>query len=232
LFEALLPYIEQDNIQAQLILNKLNHFGEYADSQYFNCIGPNSVGAQIIKILTCPADSGLPGPPISTYTTHGVTYYFGMTSYGGCAGTISTYWQDETKDGIFYINSKTRIGDITDGTSNTLFFGERYHLDPIFDLIYQPLGEFGGWAWANANSTEDYLLSTRVPINYKVPQGTTSNPGFFYSDRRLCAFGSGHTAGANFAYADGSVHFLSDGISLAVLQALGTRAGGEAVALP
>ncbi len=70
LFEALLPYIEQDNIQTQLVLNRKNHFGEYADSQYFNCVGSNSIGAQIIKILTCPADSGLPSPPVTTYTTH------------------------------------------------------------------------------------------------------------------------------------------------------------------
>jgi prepilin-type N-terminal cleavage/methylation domain-containing protein/prepilin-type processing-associated H-X9-DG protein len=232
LFEGLLPYIEQDNIQSNLILNKTNRFGEYADSQYYNCVGPTSIGAQTIKTLLCPADAGLPNPPVTTYSTRGVTYYFGMTSYGGCAGTISTYWQDETQDGIFYINSKTKIAGITDGTSNTLFFGERYHFDPTFDLIYQPLNEFSGWAWANANSTEDYLLSTRVPINYKVPPGTTSNPGFIYSDQRLCAFGSGHTGGANFAFADGSVHFLSDNTPLLQLQQLGTRAGGEPVELP
>jgi prepilin-type processing-associated H-X9-DG protein len=46
----------------------------------------------------------------------------------------------------------------------------------------------------------------------------------------LRAFGSGHSGGANFAFADGSVRFLSDSIPLATLQALSTRNDGEVVA--
>ena len=40
-------------------------------------------------------------------------------------------------------------------------------------------------------------------------------------------FYSFHTSGANFAFADGSVRFLSESTSLATLAALVTRAGGE-----
>jgi prepilin-type N-terminal cleavage/methylation domain-containing protein/prepilin-type processing-associated H-X9-DG protein len=231
LFEALLPYVEQDNIDKNLNLNRPYN------SQYLNCVGPNSVGAQVIKIYVCPADSGLPPLAVTTYTSRGVTYYFGMTSYGGNAGTISTYWQDETMDGVFYLNSATRIGDIKDGTSNTLFFGERNHYDPNFDALSallgsSPLSTFGGWAWANDNSMEDVTLSTRVPINYMTPAGLTADPTYIYRDSRACAFGSGHTNGANFAFADGSIHFLTTGTDLLVLQALGTRNGGEPVSLP
>jgi prepilin-type processing-associated H-X9-DG protein len=38
-----------------------------------------------------------------------------------------------------------------------------------------------------------------------------------------------HTGGANFLFADGSVHFLQTGMDIRVLAALATRAGGEVV---
>jgi len=44
-------------------------------------------------------------------------------------------------------------------------------------------------------------------------------------------FWSLHPKGANFAFADGSVHFLSYSAD-AILPALATRAGGETVELP
>jgi prepilin-type processing-associated H-X9-DG protein len=133
-----------------------------------------------------------------------------------------------TTDGIFWINSRVRIADITDGTSNTLFFGERLHKDPV----YQNIATLGGWAWANYSASQDYLFSTPVPINYQIPAGTTLTTAL--SDLRACAFGSAHSGGANFAMADGSVRFLTltGNTDLPLLQALSTRAGNEPVSLP
>jgi prepilin-type N-terminal cleavage/methylation domain-containing protein/prepilin-type processing-associated H-X9-DG protein len=217
--EALLPFIEQDNLQKNLNLT---------GNQYVNCLGPNSVGAQVIKILICPADN-LPSP-VSTYTTGGQTYYFGMNSYGGNGGTFSWYVDPQyySVDGVFYINSKVRIGDIQDGSSNTFLFGERYHKDPV----YTDIQTLGGWAWANYLAGQDYLFSTRVPINYQIPPGTTLTTAV--SDPRVCAFGSGHSGGANFCFADGSVRFLTltSNTDLPLLQALSTRSGGEVANQP
>jgi len=50
-----------------------------------------------------------------------------------------------------------------------------------------------------------------------------------YLNKRLLCYGSNHTGGANFAFADGSVHFLSASTPLTTLQAMVTKAGGEVV---
>jgi prepilin-type N-terminal cleavage/methylation domain-containing protein/prepilin-type processing-associated H-X9-DG protein len=216
--EALLPYIEQDNLQKNLNLT---------GNQYVNCNGANSTGAQVIKILICPSDV-MPSK-VSTFTTGGVTYSFGMNSYGANGGTQS-YFADAgySVNGVFYLNSSVRIAEITDGTSNTLLFGERYHKDPV----YINIETLGGWAWSNYLASQDYIFSTRVPVNYTIPAGTPLT--FAVQDPRTCAFGSGHVGGANFTFADGSVRFLSltGNSDLPLLQALSTRAGGEVTTLP
>jgi prepilin-type processing-associated H-X9-DG protein len=68
-------------------------------------------------------------------------------------------------------------------------------------------------------------LHSAAPINYRMPlEGNFSN-----LEDRLGAFGSGHPHGANFAFADGHVQFLSESTALSTLQALSTRARGELV---
>jgi prepilin-type N-terminal cleavage/methylation domain-containing protein/prepilin-type processing-associated H-X9-DG protein len=217
--EALFPFMEQDNLYGALNLS-LN--------QYSNLGTLASPGAQPVKLLVCPTDR-LPTPSV----VQGFAgYFFGMSSYGGCAGTVSTFYASATKDGIFYVNSSTTIADISDGTSNTIFFAERFHYDPNWDAASgggAALNTYGGWVWTNVFAMEDLTLGTEVPINWMIPPGGT---GFAVTDPRLNAIGSGHSGGANVGFADGSVHFLSTQTSLTVLQALGTRAGYEPVSLP
>jgi prepilin-type N-terminal cleavage/methylation domain-containing protein/prepilin-type processing-associated H-X9-DG protein len=231
--EAIFPFLEQTALLGSLVLNQTNQYGIYSDSQYYNCAGPTSLGALTIKLYVCPADY-LPYPPVTTYTSdNGTTYYFGMSSYGGNAGTVSVYWPNASRDGIFYINSRVGFNDVTDGTSGTLFFGERYHRDPTFDMLSgSPLNTYGGWAWANVYAMEDQTLSSQAPINYMIPPSITSDPTYFFQNTRLGAFGSGHQGGANFAFADGSVRFLADSTPQQLLQWLSTRAGGEATGDP
>ena len=207
---ALFPYYEQDNLLRNVVTDVNN-------PHYVNCIGPDSFGAQVVKILICPSDGAMPSPPVLTYTNSTATYYFGLTSYGGCAGTspVTTQGAQHAQDGIFYINSSVRIAGITDGTSNTFMFGERSRLNLPPTSTSQATG---GWAWVNIYALEDFTMNTSEPM-----EGI--------ADHDLNQFGSQHSGGngANFAFADGSVKFIPKTIDLATYRALSTRAGGETV---
>jgi prepilin-type N-terminal cleavage/methylation domain-containing protein/prepilin-type processing-associated H-X9-DG protein len=242
LFTALLPYVEQGNL-AQV----LNNVGKASlskditvsmqdvpgsDSQYNNCNGPNSPGATIIKTFLCPSDNAVQQ---TTWVSSQITYYFGANTYGGSAGIVSFFFDAMSQDGIFYINSSVRIGDITDGTSNTFLFGERNRIDPTYYKLAQTstFENRSGWAWANQYGGFDYLFgatrSRPFPINWIIPPDTGRDPGYILQDDRCQVYGSQHSGGANFCFADGSVKFMSDRAPIVVVQALSTRAGGEVV---
>jgi len=245
LFVYLLPYIEEGVLFSRWDLTKPtnNQNG-----------GINSNIANVIPLYICPSDP-LPNNP-SGY--NGVPH--AMTSYGGNGGTRSYYPTDARADGVFFTtgtasapvaNQKpVTIEQITDGSSNTLLFGERNHSDVNYDSFstgvgwVDPIEEWGWWAPIGGyDGIGDVTLSTAVPINYHLtfsfatrktanPPANSQTAMYHYEDLRLCAFGSSHPAGANFAFADGAVRYLPETTDLSVLQALSTRAGGEPVQTP
>jgi prepilin-type N-terminal cleavage/methylation domain-containing protein/prepilin-type processing-associated H-X9-DG protein len=234
----LLPYIEQDNLKNRW---------DYDDFRKNVAGGRNAITAQVLKVLLCPSDLL---PDLLWYVDGGTQYpyatgWYGLSSYGGNGGTRSFPLTAATRDGIFYQDSGIGLADVTDGASNTFLFGEFSHNDPVFDqmlytynLGFYPFAKDGKWAavfYTSGGSLLDRFLSTPVPINYRVP-ANISKEAFLgptgAQNNRFCAFGSGHPGGANFAFADGSVRFLSESIPLETLQALSTRAGGEVVSAP
>lgn len=215
-FQALLPYVEGDNIYKQLNFNTRE-----LTVTNPSCNSPTSPGATVIKYFICPSADV---EKVQTFVSAGNTYYFGMSCYGGNGGTRSWYMDTSLKtDGVFWINSKVKFASITDGTSHTFFFGERYFFDPVFTNIKT----LGGWAWNSYLSHQDYIFSTQLPVNYTIPVGTPLT--FAVQDPRTGCFGSAHPNGANFAFGDGSTRFLTltSNTDLPVLQALSTRKGGE-----
>jgi prepilin-type N-terminal cleavage/methylation domain-containing protein/prepilin-type processing-associated H-X9-DG protein len=231
----LFPYLDKHNLYRKW---------EYTDCRNNVAGGRNAPTAQVLSILLCPSDP-LTDAVFHFANEHTPQYawadgYYGMTSYGGNGGQRSFTGSrvGTTNDGIFYEDSHIRLADVSDGASNTFLVGERSHRDPEYDRVtfasqpsFYPLSGFGAWASVFANSGGSdaaHLLSPPVPINYQFPP---SGGGPELRDR-LCAYGSGHPEGANFAFTDGSVRFLSQSIPVATLQALSTRAGGEAVSFP
>ena len=225
-FIAVLPYIEQSNIYANWKWQPFN---------YATNAGPPTVpgnSTMIVKTYQCPTQSGSVTWP---YEIISANVYLSLTSYTGNAGTRAyngcydnCTLAQEPGDGIFFKDSKVRIANVTDGTSNTLFFGERNFREtgPCTSTGNIPwnITDWGSWGVSNGtnNAMGDNGGSSWVPINFTCATAADAT-------RRLNAWGSLHSGGANFAFGDGSVRFLPTATDLIVLQALSTRAGGEVV---
>jgi prepilin-type N-terminal cleavage/methylation domain-containing protein/prepilin-type processing-associated H-X9-DG protein len=104
-----------------------------------------------------------------------------------------------------------RLTGITDGTSTTFMLGE---VSPVYNVAC---------SWVH---TTDSLSTCAIPPNNLVD---VSNPANW---TMVSSFHSFHTNGLNFAYADASVHFVTNAIDLNTYRALATVQGGEAVEAP
>jgi prepilin-type processing-associated H-X9-DG protein len=155
----------------------------------------------------------------------GQTALVGMTSYLGVSGTNSP-----AKNGVLFINSQVRLTDISDGTSNTLLIGERPpSSDRTLGWWYRGIGQ-------NMDGSAEVVLGSRelnyAPVTIPCPPGPYQfTPGSFDNSCDTFHFWSPHPGGAHFAFADGSVRFLTYSAD-PILPALATRAGGEAVTVP
>jgi prepilin-type N-terminal cleavage/methylation domain-containing protein/prepilin-type processing-associated H-X9-DG protein len=137
----------------------------------------------------------------------------GISTYAVCySGTEVPL--DTQNDGVFYLGSRTKFSDIADGSSNTIFLSEK-------------ISEQGDLGWmSGTRATLRNAGIEPVPKGFKaISSTTTSNPD--NGSLIMGGFSSFHTGGINALYGDGGVRFMPSRIEPAVLQALGTRNGGE-----
>jgi prepilin-type processing-associated H-X9-DG protein len=92
------------------------------------------------------------------------------------------------------------------------------------------MATIGWWAPSGARlAAGDVTLSAAAPINFRVPQDSSSMAAFqAIYNQRLCAFGSNHAGGANFAFGDGSTRFIRQTLSQTDLTRLCIRNDGQA----
>jgi prepilin-type processing-associated H-X9-DG protein len=224
---ALMPYLEQQNLEKRYDYYNFNN-NKY-DPATPGKPGPGAWAQQVVKIFACPSDT--PSPPIDNVTD--LPNVWVDTSYTGVCGQWCWPNQAATADGVLHRNGQYSVMQISDGSSNTLMFAERTHLDQVYDAVLGPTGDYMiGWGWLAYCGEGDCLSGTAAPVGYRLPANFASLPGdqqnLLYQTR-VNAIGSNHTGGANTARADGSVSFLSNTVSLTVLAALGSRSGGEVI---
>ena len=235
-FVLILPHIEQQNVHD---LVNLDEVPIWSDDAGWTDVSKPIIAASIavisgqIPVYVCPSDNLDP----VCEGSHGEDIKPGTGSYAGCMGNapagaenqkkyigFSTATSPNLANGTFLYAKGVLIGEITDGTTNTIFFGETQE------------GHRGGQSniWSNGNRYTSSLRSTATPMNFPLNENGIDGNEFDglvsgAATGGVCngGFGSFHTGGANFGFGDGSVHYLREDIDIGVYKNLGTRAGGE-----
>jgi hypothetical protein len=222
LLAFLLPYIDQATIY-----NRLN----------FGVIGidiDNSSGATahldavktVLPAYLCPS-STIP----SFLTYNGYAGQQGTTSYVGIAGTTPS--ATPATSGTFFRRSSVSIAKMTDGSSNTMMVGEYSGICKgtaigAVQTMTQATDRRTGTTWYGCY---DDGAGTMIWSAYKT---VTYAPNTFYntvysSNQYNQSLKSAHVGGIHGLMADGAVRFISENISLTILQNISDIADGSVV---
>jgi prepilin-type processing-associated H-X9-DG protein len=250
-FTLILPYIEQNAIYQRIDVNR-------AALSVVNMPPGNPAYSNVIPIYLCPSAPAQPAVDYSaelanSFNNFGIAVAYppgmvwGRTDYAPDAGMQAAVPGININAGASIIcqppDEPVRIGDVSDGTSNTMMIIE----DAGRPTWYGSNGAVtmpsytgaagttpqGGGAWAD-------------PLNYIAtnggdPSGTgiAAGGGFMgiplapwscasgcTNDSEILAF---HTGGSNVCFGDGSVRFVRNGLTMNQASALLSRAGGEVI---
>lgn len=210
----ILPFIEQQSLHSQYRFDKW-----WGDPTTNALITRDQRSSQDIVMLLCPSTPKLikgrsdyaaicgPGYPSPHPLNANEGWKRGQNWSQGVLVAISPI----TSAGVdTYDNDRVRIGQITDGTSNTIMLGECAGRDVAAEQIPKP--EERGPAqllalWANGDHSFAHHYALNItPLDE------------LYSD---------HPGGLHLANADASVRYISESTDKTVIDRLTTRDGGE-----
>ncbi|WP_339909700.1 DUF1559 domain-containing protein [Symmachiella dynata] len=201
----ILPFMEEGNIY--------NHW-DFSVSVYDD--KNEAPREQVIPSYICPSS------PIAQSGPH--------ISYAGCHNSKAAPI-DVSNNGVLYLNSSIRYQQITDGSSHTIFAGEKDSLVAL-GRMGVPVDPDVPTCWASGTNatlraTSDINGAFRAMMMQAGP-GQPQPPLDPEDDSPLeSGFSSFHAGGAFFLFGDGSVQFLSENITPAIFARLGDRSDGE-----
>ena len=217
-----LPYLDQRATHRNLNF----HVGVYAPEN-------STTRSILINVLLCPSATGpLRMDPIDAQTLSenmpGLTNY--ATVYSDAEVPI-----DNRNNGVFYRNSRTRYDDLEDGSSQTLFIGEKF--TAISELGWASGSSAtlrnAGWAINGTIVTPAMVTNALNGLSdLNTARQATGGPGTVVPGAPINpvgGFASRHPGGANFGFGDGSVRFLKNTISVLVYARLANRSDGNLV---
>jgi len=194
----LLPYLEQPALYNQANIGG----GGKLESVV------TTVPLTVLPVYRCPSDPA-PDIRVGNPQAHWATSnYKGNCGHRNCifsentGGTIRPTLFGGSNDygGMFWMDSKIQFRDIIDGTSNTIIVGEIAWQKGT--ITYQAAVWAGCLQGEQGNCGDDIIASGRAAINSQ-----STNLEVLHE-----SFSSQHTGGANFIFADGSVHFISENV--------------------
>jgi prepilin-type N-terminal cleavage/methylation domain-containing protein/prepilin-type processing-associated H-X9-DG protein len=235
-FCMLLPYIEQDNLYRQINTT-------LSPDDLANAFAKGTT----VKTFLCPSDPTTNLPPGSAGQNYRLNQGYNILYSGIPSG--SSNGALPPADGPFWDNSRVKLTDITDGTSNTAAICEKLKGDwsnltvtartDTFLLLDYP--DNPDWWNSSCDSLDITDLSRQAnsDIGQYWMEGSHSSSSYYHTNlpnKRSCKkpggrvatlAGSAHSNGVNIVLCDGSVRFIGNGISLYSWRCLGSRNLGE-----
>ncbi|MEZ6094219.1 MAG: DUF1559 domain-containing protein [Pirellulaceae bacterium] len=242
----ILPYMEQQAVYE--LMNPTTQAAVDACGHAVQPQGASLLAAFQTPLFVCPSDDGPElnaerwlGPDVSiivspeNMTVAKGNYVGSNIDYEATAFKNQYPSPEDRGGGVFSaINYHTKHRDLLDGSSSTLLIGERawqyraggvqYHAFAANQLINRDTREYGsghqpcGYFGIGDSDTCASVVGGQG-INYPHTNPLAAK----------CSYSSRHPAGAVFAFADGSIHFLSSATDALVLKNLADRADGQVI---
>ena len=207
----ILPYMEQSALYSRIDFNVPAFAESIPEAEGWGAErGPaghanNRFAANNMpKFFVCPSAKRV--KPETQFKDYAVT-----SGTGACCPERSN--NATTHTGMGFMNSRIKFGDVTDGTSNTIYFIEFAH--------------FARRSWTSKDTgTNQFLWVHHTSQGYadsaRPPNDQTANTR---------AAVSGHVGGVQATLVDGSVRFITNSVDMVPYRAMFTRALGEVARL-